>query len=121
MMTSDGDFDLFRLKGQRQTAFSPNFETGSDSFADVCESLLPGVSLADTAWDGSAFGDPNTILIPFKSGYKLHSLTLLFISSSGKPKGISKAPKNDSQSNRDRGKNNATNFPHPFNPLHPCG
>lgn len=49
---------------QRQAAFGPNFQTGGDGFADIGDILLTGISLADAAWNGRAFGDLNAVFIP---------------------------------------------------------
>jgi len=57
-MASDCDLDLLRLDGQRQAPFSPHFQTPGDGFANVGEGFIAGITLADTAWDRRAFGDP---------------------------------------------------------------
>lgn len=60
---SEGHFDLARFYGERQAAFRPDFQTKRDGLFNIFDGLRFRFALADTAWNGGALDDPNTVLI----------------------------------------------------------
>ena len=72
-MASDSNFDLLGLDGEGHAALGADFQACGDGFADVADSFLTGVALADATGNGRAFGDPNAILVPVQRGHELHN------------------------------------------------
>src|SRR5205823_9121310 len=70
--SGNGDVDLDRSDGERQSLLGPHLEAGDDRLANVRERLLFRLSLAHAPRDRRAFRDDHSALIAFEGHGELH-------------------------------------------------